>query len=139
MTKDETGPDRELARLHEYELPGGWTVLVGKTDADNDLLSLRVADPQDWWFHVRGASGSHVILRAKPSEEPSRETLKLAAAIAAYHSKARHQSKASVAYTRACYVKKPKRVNVGTVQIRNEKILKVVPILPVSKKGTLVI
>ena len=26
-----------------YELPGGFEVLAGKTDADNDLLSLKMA------------------------------------------------------------------------------------------------
>ena len=39
-------------RLLQYQLPGGWEVLVGRTDADNDYLSLKVAEPADWWFHV---------------------------------------------------------------------------------------
>ena len=46
-----------------YELPGGFEALAGKTDADNDLLSLRVAAPNDLWFHVHGLPGSHVVLR----------------------------------------------------------------------------
>jgi predicted ribosome quality control (RQC) complex YloA/Tae2 family protein len=45
-------------RLLTYTLPGGWQVLVGRTDADNDYLSFRVAKPDDWWFHiVRRESG----------------------------------------------------------------------------------
>jgi hypothetical protein len=45
-------------RVIAYTLPGGWQVLVGRTDADNDFLSFRVARPEDWWFHiVRRESG----------------------------------------------------------------------------------
>ena len=56
---------------------------------DNDRLSLRLAGPDDWWFHVRGMPGSHVVLVAIAGNQPDRQTLKAAAAIAAWHSKAR--------------------------------------------------
>ena len=74
-------------RVIAYTLPGGWQVLVGRTDADNDFLSFRVARPEDWWFHIRGLPGSHVILQGPPGADPDRQTLQRAAAIAAYHSK----------------------------------------------------
>jgi predicted ribosome quality control (RQC) complex YloA/Tae2 family protein len=114
-------------RIISYELPGGWTLLVGATDADNDYLSLEVAKPDDWWFHVDKVPGSHVILRAKPNEEPSRETLRQAAAIAAYHSKARNAGITPVHWTRARYVTKPRGVKAGTVSVRHGKVLKVRP------------
>ena len=76
---------------------------------------------------------------SRASEQPDRETLKRAAAIAAYHSKARNSGRVSVACTQARYVTKPKGAKPGTVQIRKETILKVVPVLPVGKKGTLVL
>src|SRR5436190_589746 len=79
----------QRTRLIHYTLPGGWQVLAGRTDADNDRLSLDIARPDDWWFHVRGMPGSHVLLQARAGEHPDRATLKRAAAIAAYHSKAR--------------------------------------------------
>jgi predicted ribosome quality control (RQC) complex YloA/Tae2 family protein len=139
MIREENAFQHEQVRVYEYELPGEWTVLVGSTDADNDGLSLRVARPGDWWFHVRGVPGSHVILRARASEQPDRETLKRAAAIAAYHSKARNSGRVSVACTQARHVTKPKGAKPGTVQIRKEIIVKVVPVLPVGKKGTLVL
>ena len=56
----------QQGRLRTYTLPGGWQVLVGRTDTDNDALSFRVARPHDWWFHVRGMPGSHVILQGPP-------------------------------------------------------------------------
>ena len=40
-------PQHQKVRLRTYTLPGGWQVLVGRTDADNDSLSFRVAKPDD--------------------------------------------------------------------------------------------
>jgi predicted ribosome quality control (RQC) complex YloA/Tae2 family protein len=115
--------------LH-YTLPGGWTVLVGRTDADNDRLSLHIAKPNDWWFHIRGMPGSHVLLLARPGADPDRATLKRAAAIAAYHSKARTAGMVAVSCTRARYVTKPRDAPAGTVNIRKETVLKVRPEAP---------
>jgi predicted ribosome quality control (RQC) complex YloA/Tae2 family protein len=114
-------------RLVEYPLPGRWKALVGRTDTDNDYLSLKVARPDDWWFHVRGLPGGHVVLQGPPGEEPNRQTLKRAAAIAAYHSKARKAGLVGVSCTRARYVSKPRGAKAGTVQIRKEVVIKVRP------------
>jgi predicted ribosome quality control (RQC) complex YloA/Tae2 family protein len=105
-------------------------VLVGLSDADNDRLSLKVAHQDDWWFHVRGMPGSHVVLRAVEGMEPDKETLERAAAIAAYHSKARSGGLVAVSCTRARYVTKPRGAKAGTVQIRKESVFKVRPELP---------
>ncbi len=114
-------------RLIEYTLPGGHTVLVGRTDADNDCLSLRLARPDDWWFHVRGQPGSHVVLQSPEGARPGRETLRQAAAIAAYHSRAREGGVVPVSCTRARFVRKPRGAKPGTVEIRKEIVLKVRP------------
>lgn len=117
-------------RLWEHELPGGWLVQAGKTDADNDRLSIKLAKPDDWWFHVRGMPGSHVLLKAKVGEKPSREILKQAAAVAAYYSKARFGGITSVTGTLAKNVTKPKGAKPGTVTIRKETVFKVRPAIP---------
>ncbi len=127
MARQKSGRSDRGPRLLEYALPGGWKVLVGRTDADNDRLSLKVAGPNDWWFHVRSMPGSHVILQCPASEEPDKETLKRAASIAAYHSKAREGGVVPVSCTRAKYVTKPRGAERGTVQIRKEVVLKVRP------------
>lgn len=114
-------------RILAYQLAGEWTLLVGASDADNDYLSTRVAEPNDWWFHADGVPGSHVILRAKQNDEPGSETLRQAAAVAAYHSKARHAGTISVHCTRAREVKKPLGVKTGTVQVARGRTLKVRP------------
>jgi len=117
-------------RLLSYELPGGWQVLAGRTDADNDRLSLKLAAPDDLWFHVRGMPGSHVILRARSDAHPDRDTIRRAAAIAAYHSKARDGGTVAVTCTEARYVSKPRGAKAGTVTIRHERVIKVRPGLP---------
>jgi len=105
-------------------------VLAGRTDADNDRLSLRVARPLDWWFHVRGLPGSHVVLQGPEGAAPDRETMKAAAAVAAWHSKAREGGQVAVSCTQARFITKPHGAPPGTVRIRKESILRVRPALP---------
>ena len=120
-------------QIYTYELPNDWTVLVGKTDQDNDCLSIKLAHPQDWWFHVHGMPGSHALLKRKENdEEPGTEIFKAIAAIAAYHSKARSGGTVPVSCTRARYVTKPRGAKPGTVTIRKERIIKVKPALPLQ-------
>src|SRR5215471_1046086 len=127
MAQTPSSPQTQKVRLITYTLPGGRQVLVGRTDADNDYLSFRVAQPHDWWFHVRGMPGSHVILQGPPGADPDRETLHRAAAIAAYHSKARTAGVVAVSGTRARDVSKPRGAKAGTVLIRHERVFKVRP------------
>jgi predicted ribosome quality control (RQC) complex YloA/Tae2 family protein len=115
---------------HRYALEDGWEVLAGKTDRDNELLSLHTAHPNDWWFHVNGVPGSHVILRHPESIDAPVALLKTAAAIAAWHSKARAAGTVSVHCARAAQVHKARGAQTGTVQVRKGKILKVRPALP---------
>lgn len=120
----------EPPRIWTYTLPGGHRVMAGKTDADNDRLSLKIADSGDWWFHVRGMPGSHVVLKTADGQEPGRQTLEQAAAIAAYHSKARAGGVVAVSGTLARYVTKPRGAKPGSVSIRKERVFKVRPCLP---------
>jgi len=127
MRREDIQPD-----CWKYELPGGFEALAGKTDADNDLLSLKYASPNDLWFHVRGLPGSHVILQHPADAKPDSTTIKLTAAIAAWHSKARHAGSVPVCYTDAKHVGKPRGAKPGSVTIKREKIVKVRPALPDS-------
>ncbi len=126
MKRVEIQPD-----FWKYDLPDGFEALAGKTDADNDLLSLKVAAPNDLWFHARSLPGSHVILRHPDGETPDNATIKLAASIAAWHSKARHAGIIPVCYTEAKHVGKPRGAKPGSVTIKREKVVKVRPALPV--------
>lgn len=132
MDKSRRSSGPPEVKVHEYKLKDGWKVLVGKTDADNDRLSLKIAAPNDLWFHVRGMPGSHVVLKVEVGTTPNRETIKKAAAIAAYHSKAREGGVVAVSCTEARFVTKPKGAKPGSVAIRKETVLKVRPGIPDS-------
>jgi predicted ribosome quality control (RQC) complex YloA/Tae2 family protein len=122
-------------RLWRHELPGGWEVLAGRTEADNEHLSTRLLRQNDYWFHVRGMPGSHVVLCSQEGEQPSRQTLEQAAAIAAWYSKGRAGGLVAVSCTLGKFVGKPRGAPVGTVEIRREQVLKVRPALPEGQDG----
>jgi predicted ribosome quality control (RQC) complex YloA/Tae2 family protein len=122
--------DTREPRLYRHVLPGGWEVLAGRSEEDNDQLSLDLARPNDYWFHVRGMPGSHVVLRVEAGREADRSVLKAAAAVAAWYSKARGGGVVAVSCTRARFVSKPRGAKPGTVAIRREVVIKVRPALP---------
>ncbi len=123
-------PEIVEPKLWRYELPGGWIVLAGRSDLDNDRLSIKIAKANDWWFHVKGLSGSHVVLQVPAGDQPDNATLKLAAGVAAWHSKKREAKQVAVSFTQARYVTKPRGAKPGTVEIRKEKVLNVRPGVP---------
>jgi predicted ribosome quality control (RQC) complex YloA/Tae2 family protein len=106
---------------------GGYEVLVGKGGADNDALTFRVAEPHDLWLHVAGAAGSHVVVRnpGKQGELP-REVVEQAAALAAWHSKARgRRGKAEVHVCRVADVSKARGAPAGEVHLRRWDVVRV--------------
>jgi predicted ribosome quality control (RQC) complex YloA/Tae2 family protein len=127
MTDADRPERRPPAGVIEYELPEGWQAFAGKTDAANDFVSIKLARARDRWFHVRGMPGGHVVLRVPEGREPDRATLERAAALAAYHSKARAGGVVPVSTTEGRHVSKPRGVKPGTVEIRKELVLKVRP------------
>ncbi|WP_177342740.1 hypothetical protein [Desulfosarcina cetonica] len=68
----------------------------------------------------------------RKNHPPDRETLNRAAAIAAYHSKARGGGVVAVSGTLAGNVSKPRGAKPGSVLIRRERVFKVRPALPES-------
>jgi len=106
-------------------------VWVGKDSASNDLLTTKYASQNDLWFHVRGAGGSHTILKViGKNDVPGKEVIQSAARIAAYYSKARKAGNVPVAYCEKKYVKKKKGFKQGSVVMEREKVIFVKPGLP---------
>lgn len=122
------------ARLQprRYRTQEGWEVWIGKTNEGNDYLTHRLARPEDYWFHVQGSPGSHVVLRrGKAKDEPSRDTLREVAAWAAFYSKQRSSGTVPVMVTRKKYVRKPRGSKPGLAEVlRDEKTLFVRPAEP---------
>lgn len=118
----------EGKRIRVYLAPGGWQVLVGENAEANDYLVTRVAQPNDWWLHVRAGTGAHVVIRThnKPQAVPH-QVLEYAAGLAAQHSPAKHSSLVAVDYTLRKYVRRPRGAQPGFVTYTHEKTLHVSP------------
>jgi len=118
------------ARLQPRRLTSaeGWDVLIGRTNEGNDYLTHKLARPEDYWFHVHGAAGSHVVLRrGKGKNEPSKQTIEEVAAWTAFYSQARTAGKVPVIYTRKKYVRKPRGSKPGLAMCEREKSVMVRP------------
>jgi predicted ribosome quality control (RQC) complex YloA/Tae2 family protein len=111
--KNYTPPKKIKLRPTEYVTAGGYRVLCGRNNIENDNLTFSVAKKGDLWFHAKGVPGSHVLLLCD-GEEPSAEDYTAVAEIAAYHSQANTASVA-VDYTRVKNVKKPPAAKPGYV------------------------
>jgi len=106
----------------------GWEVVIGKGDADNDTLTFKVAAGVDFWLHVAGVPGSHVIIRNPDRiSEPPREVLERAAQLAAFFSKARDGGKVEVHWCRVADVSKPRGFAPGKVMLKSYKSIRVYP------------
>ena len=130
MNIHEEDPGREPIPFRTFSVAGEYEVWVGKSSAQNDLLTMKYAKPNDLWFHARGASGSHTVLRRKGKDAPPKEAIRQAASIAAYYSKMRNASSVPVAYCEKKYVRKPKGAPPGTVTLEREEVVFVTPRLP---------
>ena len=104
----------------------GYTVLVGKNNRQNDYLTMKIANDNDYWFHTKDIHGSHVILRCS-GDTPKMETIIKCAKLAAYYSKAKFSSNVPVDYTLKKYVKKPNGAQPGYVIYTNQKTVNVEP------------
>lgn len=93
------------SKPHKFVTSGGFTLLVGKNNTQNDYLTFKMAEKGDLWFHVKDLPGSHVIM-ITDGAEPSERDYTEAAEIAAGYSKATADLVA-VDYTRVKNVKKP--------------------------------
>jgi len=118
------------ARLQPRRLKtaDGWDVLIGRNNEGNDYLTHVLARSEDYWFHVHGAAGSHVVLRrGKSPNEPSRATIEEVASWSAFYSQARTAGRVPVIVTRKKYVRKPRKGPPGLALCTNEKTVMVRP------------
>ena len=119
-TRGEEVPARLAPR--RYRTREGWEVWIGKTNEGNDYLTHRLARPEDYWFHVQGSPGSHLVLRrGKAKDEPSRDTLREVAAWAAWFSRQKSSGTVPVIWTRKKYVRKPRGSKPGLAEVTRDE------------------
>lgn len=89
-----------------YVSSDGYHIYVGKNNYQNEELTFKFANGNDWWFHAKGLPGSHVIVKTGGDELPD-NTFEEAARLAAYYSKGKGQDKVEIDYIEKKHVKKP--------------------------------
>lgn len=116
-------PDRQKPQgPMRFVSTAGYEILVGRSNAQNDELTLKTARRTDLWLHTQKIHGSHVIVRCQ-DETPDDETLYEAACLAAYYSQARDGGKVPVDYALAKFVKKPHGAMPGMVVYTDYKTI----------------
>ncbi|MHC5033981.1 MAG: Rqc2 family fibronectin-binding protein [Planctomycetota bacterium] len=102
----------------------GLEILVARNQRENQQLTFTIARGNDYWLHVLGWQGPHVVVRKPPEKSVSPETLLDAAHLAIHFSKVRGTDYAEVAYTQCKHVRRIKG-GAGKVSYSNASTLRV--------------
>ncbi|WP_230136033.1 NFACT RNA binding domain-containing protein, partial [Peribacillus frigoritolerans] len=102
----------------------GDLIFVGKNNKQNDYLTNKFARRDEIWLHTKDIPGSHVVIR---NESPSEKTIKEAAVLAAFFSKAKQSSSVPVDFTQVRHVKKPNGSKPGFVIYDQQQTVYITP------------
>lgn len=98
----------------EFKTGGGYRVLCGKNNLQNDYVTTVAAGKSDYWFHVKNMPGSHVVMFCG-DEEPDARDFTECAMIAAYYSSGKNIPSVAVDYTKVKNIRKPSGAKPGFV------------------------
>ena len=129
--REKSGEPAERLPYKQYTTSLGDIVLVGRSAADNDQLTFKVARKYDLWLHSQQTSGSHVVLR-RPNRtyQFQKKSIIEAAQIAAFFSTAKGSDSVPVIYTEVRYVRKARKGSPGQVIADRTKSVLVEPCRP---------
>ena len=105
----------------------GFTILVGRNAANNDLLTQKYAHKEDLWLHAKDVTGSHVVIRHRAGQTVPEPVVEHAAQLAGWYSRRQHDTLCPVAVTPKKYVRKPKGALPGQVVVERERVVLVRP------------
>jgi len=129
MDRSESGAERSKAdqsRLPGLQFQSGkFTILVGRTAAENDDLLRHHVRGNDLWLHTRDVPGGYVFVRAQKNKSVPLDVLLDAGNLAVHFSKARSSGRAELYYTQVKYLRRAKSGNRGLVLPTHEKNLSV--------------
>ena len=117
-------PANAKPQLETYYATDGDLIFVGKNNKQNDYLTNKFARRDEIWLHTKDIPGSHVVIR---NESPSEETIKEAAVLAAFYSKAKQSSSVPVDFTQVRHVKKPNGSKPGFVIYEQQQTVYITP------------
>lgn len=110
------------SKPYHYITDNSCDIYVGKNSKQNDYITLKLANKDDYWFHIKDLPGSHVILR---NENVDTIDIEIAAYLAAVNSSADNYGKIDIDYTRKKNVNKAKGAKPGMVYYTDFKTITV--------------
>ncbi|BFL72426.1 NFACT RNA binding domain-containing protein [Anaerococcus nagyae] len=119
------------SKPYHYKTKNGSDIYVGKNSKQNDYITLKLANKDDLWFHVKDVPGSHVILR---SDNINDEDINIASYLAAVNSSISSDNKVNIDYTEKKNVNKAKGAKPGMVYYENFSTITIDTNLNVSDK-----
>lgn len=90
-----------------YISSDGYDIYIGRNNYQNDELTFKFANGNDWWFHAKGMPGSHVIVRNDKEGPMPDRVFEEAGKLAGFYSKGRESDKIEIDYLQKKNVKKP--------------------------------
>ena len=129
-------PTAQAKRLpyKSYRSSGGIEILVGRGARSNDELTYDIAKPDDVWLHARDVTGAHVVLRWSQDGPPPKRDLQEAAALAAWHSRARGSTIVPVDWTRRRYVRRARGGSPGRALVDRAQTVMARPSAELERK-----
>lgn len=106
---------KNTSKPFHYISSDGFHMYVGKNNYQNEELTFKLANGNDWWFHAKGMAGSHVIVKTEGVKELPDRTFEEAGMLAGYYSKGRDMDKVEIDYIERKHVKKPNNSKPGFV------------------------
>ncbi len=138
-TKTNNNKKQKKSKPLHYVSSDGYDIFVGKSNTQNDELTLHTAKNSDIWLHTKNIPGSHVIISTNGNIQVPDNTLLQAAMLAAFYSKAKTGSNVPVDYTPKKFVKKPSGAKPGMVIYEKNNTIYVTPdvsLLPKIMEGS---
>jgi predicted ribosome quality control (RQC) complex YloA/Tae2 family protein len=123
--KHSTRAEKTIPNLpyKEFKTAQGLEVWVGKSAKDNDKLTFSYASGSDYWLHVSGMPGSHVVLHLSKGIQPNEDSIQDAIQAALFFSKAKDIKAGEVSVTLCKHVSRFGKNQPGKVQISNFKTI----------------
>ncbi|GAA3962611.1 NFACT RNA binding domain-containing protein [Hymenobacter antarcticus] len=112
----------------------GFTILVGRNAANNDLLTQKYAHKDDLWLHAKDVTGSHVVIRHRAGQPVPEPVVEHAAQLAGWYSRRQHDTLCPVTVTPKKFVRKPKGALPGQVVVERERVVLVKPGNPFERE-----
>ncbi len=112
----------ESIKILHLKSPSGLDIQIGKNHRQNELISIKNAKKGDIWFHSQECPGSHIVVKGSNGEIKDEDII-VAANLAAFHSKAKHNNTVSILMAPTNKLQKLKGTPPGMVSPKEMKVL----------------